>query len=115
MEPMTLIALHASIAKWESHLTEGTPGRILLGADACPLCNLFNTVELTSKNKQCFGCPIYERTKKPVCRNTPYSKASLALTTWQWEPDNSTLRDKFRASAQKEVDFLKSLLPGELG
>jgi hypothetical protein len=101
MDAKTLKALKASIAKWERNVAAETPRDALTGSDDCPLCALFF-------RSNCNGCPVEDRTGKPVCRDTPYEFADRML--WQWEYFDGS-RERWQSAAQAEVDFLKSLLP----
>ena len=96
----TELALLQSVAHWERMAT----GKARLGekpaGEQCALCEKF--CWWTSQNRECLGCPVMERTGRPHCRSTPFARAH-----WEfyWLPES------FPASAKKEVDFLKSLLP----
>jgi hypothetical protein len=104
MPAKTLEALRGSIAKWEA-IAAGT-GRDE-GTSNCPLCQQFY------KRAGCNGCPIAEATDSDSCDgNLPYI---------EWSDETASTRDQYgfrisatdkaKALAQKEVDFLKSLLP----
>lgn len=64
-----------------------------LGIGNCPLCTQFYLAE-------CCGCPVYEATKQSGGHGTPYMAYS------QKERDAGDV-----TQAQKELNFLKSLLP----
>ena len=101
MNPETLEALKASIAKWERNQTVQTAKEVDLGPSYCPLCKLFNTPEMTEIDC-CYGCPVFEKTKKKCCRGTPYDDVEVSRFT--------SAKD-IRSWAVKETEFLKSLLP----
>lgn len=103
MNVETLEALKASISAWEGKLAEENPENIRTGATACPLCRLFYYYD-------CRGCPVKEKTGKPLCSGTPYNAASNARLDWLLEV---VTRKDFQLAAQAEIDFLKSLLPKE--
>lgn len=105
MDPETLEALQGSIAKWES-IVEGK-GRDE-GAPNCPLCLKFVMV-----NGNCDGCPVAESVGRSDCQRTPYVTDWHEVNPWPREHPNwrRAKTDAHRAAAQKEVDFLKSLLP----
>jgi hypothetical protein len=89
MDDRTLEALRGSIKKWEK-IVEGTGEDA--GTDNCPLCHLFyNDDEI-----MCKGCPVAEAVDFPGCVSTPYMLYY----------DNPT-----KENAQRELDFLISLLP----
>lgn len=91
MDEKTLTALKESIEKWEKRAAGDHT--LPLGVHACPLCVL-NVLRTGTCNK----CPIFEKTGEHSCENTPYVNYV----------DNAT-----NANAQRELDFLKSLLPAE--
>lgn len=86
MNKKTLKALKGSIKKWEG-IVAGT--MLDLGPINCPLCSMFWL-------KDCAGCPVMAKTKKMGCVGTPYQSYTMF-------PSGNT--------AQRELDFLKSLLP----
>ncbi len=97
MKAETLEALKSSIAHWERVVINLTLGNEpeSVGYDTCDLCKRF-----TCGVCECAGewCPVRIKMQTAQCRNTPYVKYFSDRTT-----DN----------AQKELDFLKSLLPVE--
>lgn len=97
MNAKTLKALRGSIAKWQA-IVDGTG--VDEGNKNCPLCQRFVYFWFGYKKpiaKMCVGCPVYEKTGKKGCRNTPYD-------------DYAYGSDSIK-NAQAELDFLKSLLP----
>lgn len=111
MDPETLEALKGSIAKWEG-IVAGTATD--QGERNCPLCRQFPTMT-------CDGCPVKARTGRSNCLGTPYYSEWMRLE----EPDvrgcgcrkckgeRVALTDVGRSAAKAELDFLKSLLPGD--
>jgi hypothetical protein len=102
MDAKTLKALKGSIRKWE-RIIDGKG--IEDGNENCPLCKLFYwTVD-------CRGCPVSKKTKINCCSKTPYD---------EWHDHQTDKHNKFeelkircetcKKLAQKELDFLKSLL-----
>jgi hypothetical protein len=93
MDERTLTALKGSIAAWESR-AEGN----YLRADYknCPLCHLFNS-EALAVETDCVGCPVYMETEEKYCDGTPCE---------QYFDNEAAV-----AVAEREVEFLKSLLP----
>lgn len=100
MTPQALTALKESIEHWKRVVASPLTEKI--GPDKCALCNLFlyNTNGLSHS---CKGCPIYASTGERFCIDTPYDVCSCV-----------DVRDpRYLISAQRELDFLISLLPPE--
>ena len=109
MKKETLEALKRSIAKWE-RIVKSTK-ELDLGRINCALCYLFNDIT-------CEGCPIYKKTKKEYCRDTPY-------TEWSNHASTHVINDNYFGDGlrrepgckeclrlvREELNFLKSLLP----
>ncbi len=87
MNRKTLEALQGSIRKWEA-IVDGSG--IDQGEINCPLCRVFNTAT------GCDGCPVFEKTAKHFCADSPYDRYC----------DHPTKRN-----AQAELNFLRKLLP----
>lgn len=106
MDAKTLEALKGSIRKWESIVT-GTGDD--MGWKNCPLCALFNNPS-GDHEYVCGGCPVVTAVGATECKDTPY---------YEWVDEFSILEIKTantperQALAQKELDFLRSLLPAE--
>jgi|SRR5882757_5447457 len=95
MDELTLSALKASIVKWE-HRAHGN----YLRANAlnCPLCTLF--IRATDREEEdCAGCPVFAQTGHQYCEGTPCEE--------YFDNEMASL------VAEREVFFLKSLLPSE--
>ena len=107
MDARTLEALKASICHWRDNVAAETPYQLRLGADFCALCELFNPL----RPNKCEGCPVSEDTGVSKCQASPYGAAVDAKWLWQGTPDDPAARDRWRAAAQAELDFLISLLP----
>lgn len=93
MDTKTLEALRGSIRKWEK-IVDGT--EMDRGLDNCPLCRIFHGVFRTDDKYGCFGCPVAEAVYDTCCEGTPY---------------NDYNRTPTKENAQRELDFLISLLP----
>lgn len=106
MEPRTLEALKASIAKWERNAEAKMPDEFLIGGDDCPLCVMFNNED---DFPGCRGCPVFEKTGRLYCNDTPYRRAVVAYIDWR----EFGRREGALVAAHAEVSFLKSLLPTE--
>jgi len=98
MDDQTLIALKASIKKWEKNAKIENLENARFSPRSCPLCTLF-------LKKDCFGCPVRNKTGIGFCYKTPYLSSNRAFS----------LNDlfAFKTAALEEVTFLKSLLPNE--
>ncbi len=80
-------ALRESVAIWERRAKGERVD------ENCPLC------EVIVFGTQCKECPVARSSSEPEiygCNETPY---------WDWDEEQTS------ANAQKELDFLKSLLP----
>jgi len=111
MDARTLEALKASIKHWEANLNAEQAEEVTIGPDDCPLCNLFNTMEVACKDQTCAGCPVFERTGEELCESTPYVKAYGRARDWKNDAKNTVRSRAFKAAAKREVDFLRFLLP----
>jgi hypothetical protein len=104
MDKKALKALKGSIKKWEG-IVSGKG--IDKGSENCPLCKLFY-----SGIDYCSLCPIYQKTGDEHCQNTPY-------IAWvdHLESEHNCVEDlsiqcpTCKRLAEKELKFLKSLLP----
>jgi hypothetical protein len=92
MDEITLEALKGSIEKWEK-IVAGTG--IDQGSKNCPLCKVFLEPDPPGEN-YCDGCPVKEKTGLKLCYGTPYEK-------WLYCDTKNV--------AEKELEFLKELLP----
>lgn len=122
MDESTLIALQGSIKKWETIVSGDA---IDMGSDNCPLCQKFMALEAVEPDwatDGCFGCPVAEKVGMSLCSRTPYEK--WADYVWTHREDGAGVRsdskrewhyqvfdDRSKELAQKEADFLRSLLP----
>jgi hypothetical protein len=101
MNAKTLTALRGSIAKWEA-IVAGT-GKDL-GAANCPLCKMFFYWDGEEMVGNCEGCPVMEKTGQIRCAGSPYDEIENNI-----DPDE--YHNEYHIAAQREVDFLRSLLP----
>ncbi len=90
-------ALRESIKHWEEDVLKKG---VLPNTDNCPLCNL---------HRHCCGCPVYKKTRTGGCMGTPYVDYDKHMEDCaEAEYIAECTR---RELAQKEIAFLKSLLP----
>jgi len=101
----TLEALKKSIEKWEKIVAEEGEDR---GGENCALCELF-------AEDECVGCPVYAKTGKTDCKGTPYKDWHEHQRDHFYELEEPLVVrcPKCKEIAQKEVEFLKSLLPNK--
>ncbi len=96
----TAEALQASVKHWQ-RLAAGKAGpKETVFSKDCPLCEKF--LMRRRVEKQCVGCPIFERTGAKYCNLSPWVEASEAT----YAGYNTKV---FKAAAGKMVLFLKSL------
>lgn len=112
MDAGALEALKGSIAKWEK-IVAGTGSN--QGPYNCPLCEKFNQYVLDDEYfgpPTCKGCPIQQAVGQAGCRGTPYERYEEAEEAEE-ATDGDFTEDDMKHLAQAELDFLKSLLPGQ--
>lgn len=63
----TTLALLDSVEKWIKVSTQGARDG---GTTDCPLCKLF--FYSNSWSTRCHGCPVFKKTGRTGCRDTPY-------------------------------------------
>ena len=103
MDAKTLKALEGSIMKWEK-IVDGKG--IDDGIDNCPLCKLFYL------NGDCEECPVSKKTESYCCSETPYDEWHDHQNDKHPQFDEYKIRcDTCKKLAEKELAFLKSLLP----
>jgi hypothetical protein len=105
--PEWLPYLKESIEHWTRMSTGNRlPKEEALAGD-CALCRRYNTIPLAtdSINKCCIGCPVMAKTGRQFCSTTPYGRASAFGDAYGYDSD------EFKAAAEEELTFLKSLLP----
>ena len=100
MPEHTLTALRGSISKWEGILAGTIQDE---GPRNCPLCKLFWYV-----GEDCKGCPVAASTGFSNCGGTPYEDFGEVMESGVSDSERQRLGKEI---AQRELDFLKSLLP----
>lgn len=102
MNQATLRALKGSIKKWKRIVDKAGQD---LGGDNCPLCEI--------SNAYCDNCPVYKKTGKYDCGETPYIKWIIHHREVHANSKSPhTIQCKIcKRHAKAEVEFLKSLLP----
>lgn len=104
MDEDTRVGILSSIEKWE-HIVNGTG--VDDGTDNCALCKEFH------KNGNCTECPVVTiGNGRYGCFETPYSswRSHHNKTHFNHAFPLSIECEKCKELAQKELDFLKSLL-----
>jgi hypothetical protein len=102
MDAKTLKALKGSIDKWENIVSGKGEDE---GIDNCPLCKMFKEME------DCTECPVSINTGKAECCKSPYVEWELHQCRQHSAVAESKVYCKTcKKLAQKELDFLKSLL-----
>ena len=111
MKKKTLKALRESIKHWEENL-EAAKARwfegVLIGWSHCALCKLHNSRD--SNKPDCEGCPVREESGYIHCVNTPYEEVESAMGLRGLYKRNRK-PEKVVAACEKELEFLRSLLP----
>ncbi len=112
MKRRTLKALRGSIEKWEEILTGYG---IDHGRDNCPLCKIFSSPYRECNAREGERCPVKIHSKRIACRRTPYQRWSKHHMDVHFLEANKIPGGcpKCKQLAQKEIDFLKSLLPSK--
>jgi len=91
---------HAEANKWDER---NAPGR-----SGCPLCTEFYP---PFPAKPCVGCPVSRKTGYDGCYGTPYQEARYAWDQVLASRGDKLDMDNWKARAQEEINFLRSLLP----
>ena len=112
MDKYTLEALEGSIENWRYN-TQSKFDERRSGRKDCPLCTMFNTMDM-SRAECCKDCPVYEKTGKKYCSETPYDDIGPLM----WAVDDEVISDEeadkeWKTIAENELAFLESLLPEE--
>jgi len=96
-------AVLMSIAKWRVLLTHANRNYSDGGPLTCGLCiKYFLPSTLIDNHCQCLDCPVYKKTGRTTCKDTPYHKINGA-----------TNKKEYTRAIREEIFFLKSLLEGE--
>lgn len=106
MKKVTLRALKGSIRKWKQIRDQDVVDQ---GMDNCTLCLRF----CPNEDRECTHstgelCPVFDITGGQYCIRTPYQEWSNAGGY-----GNTAFSPKLKDLAQKEINFLESLLPQE--
>jgi len=101
MDAETLKALRGSIAKWERVVSTGASGTSY--AD-CALCALFWAAD-------CIGCPVSQRTGESHCDGSPFEDYMSERHELRLGSKERTSDPAVKEAAERELAFLKSLLP----
>jgi hypothetical protein len=112
MNQETLQALQDSIAHHERARDNRESENV--GSETCPLCRLFLKRNTGGAAWNCDGCPVKERTGKNFCQGSPwYPDEDWSEELCDVQFSERVSDDKWRELEQREIDFLRSLLPME--
>ena len=110
MNAKTIKAINQSIEKWKRNLllaelkTKETINLIETSADDCDLCKLFHI-------NFCEECPVYKKTQRRFCSETPHQDVVKILTRILDENHQTEEQyNKLIKAIKKEIAFLESLL-----
>lgn len=106
MDAKTAEALESSILHWQDNVAAERPLDASTSAEDCALCRMFFR---NGMRDACRGCPVFLKTGKSHCDDTPYDLALPAHENWDDGYGGIAMRDAFRLAAQAELDFLISL------
>lgn len=103
-----------AVEHWEDNLRKAQEGRfteIDISSSAYALCPIY-----LSAGRQCRGCPVWRRTGKTMCRDTPYDRVSRWMGEVDWLREYDTdlevpkdLQGALVVAIYDEVKFLQSL------
>ena len=111
MDEKTLDALKASIQHWRDVVDH--PLSTDVGIKDCALCDLFHPCHPCHQlfldwDLGCVGCPVGQKTGKPLCRGTSYNNF---VELFSYGDDDDVDEDVARAKATEMLSFLEGLLP----
>lgn len=134
MSPKAEKALRASVEKYRKALVTLTKARyrkqrwralqqVSFRSEACPLCDAFFSPDKPTY-VACEGCPVFECTRQPLCRGTPYQGGEdgegleelrddleTLLEGGDHSPKTRRLYASLKKAVRREKEFLESLLP----
>lgn len=117
MNPETLTALKASIKHWEENVSIPNITEAHFGSSYCALCQRFiNNAAGTCTTEDGESCPVSIKANAIGCVNTPWRDVTIASQAYIYAKNkNSDIIEyhekNYRLCAQRELDFLRSLLP----
>lgn len=106
MDARTAEALEASIRHWQENVNAQRAPEASTSPEDCALCRMFFR---NGMRDACRGCPVFKKTGKSHCDDTPYDLALPAHENWEHGYGGIAMRDAFRIAAKAELDFLISL------
>lgn len=105
-------AINGSVQKWLDISTGHAEDQ---GSDNCPLCQLFF---YGIGEERCEGCPVYKKTGKSGCLDTPYGhfiamfyEDLMELTGSVLGAPMTAIGPKSQQAALEEAEFLSKLKP----
>ena len=105
MDDDTLVALKESISHWERMRVDPACEEGATATD-CALCRKF----LLGPRRRCDGCPVMAKRGEPRCWETPYMTENCRFKH-DVRRNSDASWASWCAAADKEIAFLKSLLP----
>lgn len=101
MTPKMAKGLKQTIQQWEKYTNATDPLQIIRDEIGCPFWRTATG---------CLSCPVYFRTDRVGCVETPLQLAIPTLEEWKLNPNSKTHQQAFFEIVQAEIDFLKSFL-----
>lgn len=106
--------LEESIEHWKRLVSGNRNKYEEFGSNDCALCQAY--LNWNKPGTQiCAGCPVMEATGQTLCHGSPFD--IIRDLDMEWRNGNHNEDEElmdtpdFKEAAQKELDFLKSLLP----
>jgi hypothetical protein len=104
-------ALEKSIKHWEENIKQELAIKVDLSAESCECCNQFLK---NSSLGNCEGCPIFEKTLRRFCRQTPYifvseERYKILAGRGLKQQKEAPVTQSLRSAIKHELDFLRNL------
>ena len=104
----TIRAIRGSIKHWKENVARVRKHLAPdLSTTDCTLCREF--IPRTDGKDSCVKCPIFKKTGKPLCEETPYVEASAMLHLYR-RKDSTFSWDNLLDTCLEELKFLQKLL-----
>jgi hypothetical protein len=104
-------ALEKSITHWKENEKQKLAIKVDLSPESCECCNQFLKEE---DLQNCEECPIFERTLKRFCRQTPYifvseERYKILAGRGLKQRKEAPVTQSLRSAIKHELDFLQAL------